>query len=198
MFMGHFGAAGGTPRRRGEPEPRLHHSSDGGGGGGGGGGNNNSQASGSSRPPARLLRRGSLRRRKESAALRGPRIGRPAARAPTTHRHRGKKKGVPPTPRPRPPAAPAPPATRRGETPSPRLPGPKDLGRPMKRRFELALKNEQGYSRSKRCRKHVPGRSICMRGWWNRTGETRSVSLPLSWKPRGPSVDMRNHKIMAA
>ena len=108
-----------------EPEPRLHHSSDGGGGGGGGGGNNNSQASGSSRPPARLLRRGSLRRRKESAALRGPGIGRPAARAPTTHRHRGKKKGVPPTPRPRPPAAPAPPATRRGETPSPRLPGPK-------------------------------------------------------------------------
>lgn len=25
-----------------------------------------------------------------------------------------------------------------------------------------------------------------------------SVSLPLSWKPRGPSVDMRNRKIMAA
>lgn len=102
-----------------EPEPRLHHSSDGGGGGGGGGGNNNSQASGSSRPPARLLRRGSLRRRKESAALRGPGLGRPAARAPTTPRPRGGgKRSASDPPAPRLPAAPAPPATRRGETPA--------------------------------------------------------------------------------
>lgn len=108
-----------------EPEPRLHHSSDGGGGGGGGGGNNNSQASGSSRPPARLLRRGSLRRRKESAALRGPGLGRPAARAPTTPRHRAGKKGVPPTPRPPPARGPGAPRNPARRDPSPRLPGPK-------------------------------------------------------------------------
>ncbi|XP_055288960.1 uncharacterized protein LOC129560765 [Moschus berezovskii] len=108
MFMGHFGAAGGTPRRRGEAG-----TGDGGGGGGGGGGNNNSQASGSSRPPARLLRRGSLRRRKESAALRGPGLGRPRGPRPRRPPAQRGEKGVPPPPaRPRPRRPPQPGAAR--------------------------------------------------------------------------------------
>ncbi|XP_070233249.1 uncharacterized protein [Bos mutus] len=182
MFMGHFGAAATAAEAEEEEEETTTLR----------------QAAPAALPPASSATDPSAAERSpQPFAAPGSAGPRPAPPPPTDTEAKKRECLRPPAPA-RPPAAPAPPATRRGETPSPRLPGPKDLGRPMKRRFELALKNEQGYSRSKRCRKHVPGRSICMRGWWNRTGETRSVSLPLSWKPRGPSVDMRNHKIMAA
>lgn len=74
-------------------------------------------------PPARLLPCGSLRRRKESAALRGPGLGRPAAPRPHHPGPEGEKGCLrPPPPAPAAPRAPRNPARR---DPSPAAPGPK-------------------------------------------------------------------------